>query len=539
MACYYNEIRSLYPQISKLRELSGSPCLSLGILHRGRITHTAHFGQVGIEKSLPPNDDTIFHVASLTKVIAAAAVAYLVDEGVLEWDLPVRHYLPEFKERQDDLGRECTLIDLLSNRSGIGMANALWGQKHGEFLLDKGKIVQTACHIEAVMPFRSSFVYSQWNYALVTAIIESVTNETFGTYVGKKFLVPLGMSRTTFMRPVGDKIATPHAIDNDMKPVRVRHLNMTDDTGFAGGYAARTTVKDLLILYQSLLLALAHESRYEGRPTNDTPFRNVKRIFSPCIGVGKATMEDVAYCLRFYRTPLPNSLSTSSVNSLLLGSHQMPRIGMNSTGLEVFHHAGNVPGYFSSAFLIPSTMTAVVVLTNALSFVDPTDLMGQLPISQILDEQQLPDLYKLCHLARSASMASYRALNLQLEQHKPGKPPDFPPDGYEGQYCNSAGTFIIEIAQSGQGLKMKMQGMPLTWYHLIPYNGNTFYWPANRNVEIEKSMWPIPSPSYHKIVFEGNKTHEIDRLKWKHDPNASPEVFRKRQITGKALVGKL
>ncbi|KAL8835073.1 MAG: hypothetical protein Q9176_007141 [Flavoplaca citrina] len=368
MASHDNKIRSLYPQISRLRELSGSPCLSLGILHRGSITHTTHFGQVDIDKLRPPDDNTIYHVASLTKVVAAAAVASLVDDGVLEWDLPVRHYLPEFEHRQDDLGREHTLIDLLSNRSGIAMANVLWGQKRGEFLLDKGKIVQTACHIEAVKPFRSSFVYSQWKYALVTAIIERVTNETFGTYVG--------MTRTTFMRPVGDNIATPHDIDDDMKPVRVRHLNMTDDTGFAGGHAARTTVKNLLILYQSLLFTLAHESRYEGRPTNDTPFRNVKPIFSPLIGVGKVTMDDVAHCLGLYRTRLPNSLSTSSVNSLLLGPNQMPRIGLNSTGLEIFHHAGNVPGYFSSAFLIPSTMTAVVILTNALSFVDPTDLVG-------------------------------------------------------------------------------------------------------------------------------------------------------------------
>lgn len=126
-----------------------------------------------------------------------------------------------------------------------------------------------------------------------------------------------------------------------------------------------------------------------------------------------------------------------------------------------------------------------MVLTNALSFVDPTDLVGQLLILQVLDEQPPPDLYKLCYLARSASMASYRALNLQLEKYKTGKLPDLPLDAYEGQYCNNAGIFNIEIAQSGQGLKMTMQNLLLTSFQLVPYNGNIFYWPANRNAEIE------------------------------------------------------
>ncbi|KAL8893689.1 MAG: hypothetical protein Q9192_005017 [Flavoplaca navasiana] len=541
MASLDDRIRSLFPEVSRLRDLSGSPCLSLGVLHEGQITHTAHFGQVDVNKPFPPDDDTIYHVASLTKVLTAAAVASLVDEGLLEWNLPIRHYLPELEQRQDDLGQKCTLIDLLSNRSGIAMANALWGQKHGEFLLSKSQIVQTACHIEAVKPFRSSFVYSQWNYALVTAIIEKVTNETFGTYIRRKIFVPLGMSRSTFMRPAGDNVATPYSIDDYINPVRVKHLNMTDHTGFAGGYAMRTTIKDLLVLYQALLHAHAHahELRQDVQSTDGSPFRDVKAIFSPYIGVGTAGIDSIAYCLGLYRTRLPNNLATSSVNNLLVGPRRMPRIGGNSIGLEVFHHTGNVPGYFASAFLIPSTMSAIVVLTNSLSFIDPTDLVGQLLVTQILSEQPPYDLLKLCDLAQSTSIAAYKALNLQLQKYKTEKPPDLPLIAYEGEYFNKASTFIITISQVEKGLRMTMQHKPLTSYHLIPYDGNTFYWPANRNAEIEQSMWPIPSAGYHKIVFGTNERHGIDRLTWKHDPLASPEVFGKRKGTSTLSLGKL
>lgn len=193
MAALADSIQSLHPVISKVLEASGSPGLSLGVLHHGKIIHTAHFGRRDLNKSLLPDDNTIYHVASLTKLIAAGAVSSLVNEGVLDWNLPVRHYLQDFAQREDELGQKCTLIDLLSNRSGIAMANALWGQKCGEFLLPKNEIVHTACHLEATKPFRSSFFYSQWNYALVSEIVERVTGQTFGTYVKDKILQPLSM----------------------------------------------------------------------------------------------------------------------------------------------------------------------------------------------------------------------------------------------------------------------------------------------------------------------------------------------------------
>lgn len=193
MAALADSIQSLHLVISKVLEASGSPGLSLGVLHHGKIIHTAHFGRRDLNKPHLPDDNTIYHVASLTKLIAAGAVSSLVNEGVLDWNLPVRHYLQDFAQREDELGQKCTLIDLLSNRSGIAMANALWGQKCGEFLLPKNEIVHTACHLEAAKPFRSSFFYSQWNYALVSEIVERVTGQTFGTYVKDKILQPLSM----------------------------------------------------------------------------------------------------------------------------------------------------------------------------------------------------------------------------------------------------------------------------------------------------------------------------------------------------------
>lgn len=534
MPALAERLQSLGPTILDILATSGSPGLSLGVLHHGNIIHTAHFGRKDAASADPPNDDTVYHVASLTKAITAGVVASLVDDGLLDWDLPVRHYLPEFGQRRDELGQQCTLKDLLSNRTGLAMANALWGQKCGEFLLPKSEIVHTICHLDAVKPFRNSFVYSQWNYALVTEIVERITGQKIGKYVHGKFLDPLNMHRTSFMCQQGENIARPYGIGDDGTPYSIAFTNLSDETGFAGANAARSSTKDLLFIYQSLLFAYKHQLESDSESTEGSPFKEVRTMLTPYVGVGSSTMEDVAYCFGLYRTCLPNNLSISSMNNLLLGPKHIPHIGSNSPGLEIYHHAGNVPGFMGSTFLIPSSESAVVVLTNSLPFMDPTDFVGQLIVSHLLGEQQPPgNLLELCHVGRSASLAAYEALSAQLEKDKTARPPRFPLTAYNGDYFNVAGNFTLSISTSVKGLLMTVQHMPLTKYELLPYDGDTFYWPPNRNAELKQCMWPIMSTGWHKIRFCTTDSLTVDQLIWRHDPFAKPEVFHRRTISGR------
>ena len=538
MASLVDKMQSLHPSISEILKISGSPGLSLGILHHGRIIHTAHFGRREINEPHSPNDHTVYHVASLTKLIAAGAIASLVNENILDWNKPVRHYLPQF-QREDELGQESTLIDLLSHRSGIAKADALWGQKCGEWLLPKTEIVHTACHLEAVKPFRRFFFYSQWNYALVTEIVERVTGQTFGSYVQKKILQPLKMHRTSFMHPQGDNIAYPYMIDDDKTPYRIEALNMTDETGFAGANAARSSINDLLSLYSSLLFANKHQSEHDTNSTEGSPFSHVRSILSPCIEVSGHQIDEIAYCLGLYRTRLPNNLGIASMNNLLLGPKRMLRIGTSSPGLEVYHHTGNVPGYFSSTFLIPSTESAVVVLTNSFPLIDPTDFVGQLLLSQLLGETLPPNLLELCKFGSGVTRNIYEALTKQLEMHKTAQPHQFRLASYEGEYFNAAGNFFLSIAQQGEGLLMTVQNLPLTKYQLVPYHGNTFYWPADRTAELKQGMWPITSTGWHKLIFGSTDSSTIDYLIWEHDPFGRAEVFSKRLNLSKPRMEKL
>ena len=106
------------PQISEPPQLQGFdafatdimaewkvPGLAIAVVQDGRIVYARGFGYRDLDKKLPVTPHTIFGIGSCSKAFTATAMGILVDEGKLEWDKPVREYLPSFK-LSDDVASE-------------------------------------------------------------------------------------------------------------------------------------------------------------------------------------------------------------------------------------------------------------------------------------------------------------------------------------------------------------------------------------------------------------------------------------------------
>lgn len=115
MAELIEQLKALELAFAELLTISCVPALFLGVLHHGEIIHTAHLGRRNHLHPTPPNNDTIYRVASLSKALTTSAVGLLVEEGTLDWDVSVREYLPAFARRTDKVGQKTTLRDLSSH----------------------------------------------------------------------------------------------------------------------------------------------------------------------------------------------------------------------------------------------------------------------------------------------------------------------------------------------------------------------------------------------------------------------------------------
>jgi CubicO group peptidase (beta-lactamase class C family) len=104
------------------------PGLALSVVKDGEVVLAKGYGVRRLGDPALVDGQTLFGIASNTKVFTAVALALLVEEGKIEWDAPVLRYLPWFQMWDPWVTRELTVRDLLAHRSGLGLGagDLLW-----------------------------------------------------------------------------------------------------------------------------------------------------------------------------------------------------------------------------------------------------------------------------------------------------------------------------------------------------------------------------------------------------------------------------
>ncbi len=524
-------LKNHFTQITDLLGAGGAPGLSLGVFHHGEIIYTQHFGRRDVDHPKQPDDDTIYFVASTFKVVTACVLARLVTDDLLGWDVPICEYLLTFSQRKDQVGLEVTVRDLIANCSGLPMAHFYWGQQNGEDLMPKEELERFACHITSVKPLRSQFIYSQWNFILIQILVETITAKSFGDFVREAIFEPLGLKTATFDDPVGTNRMKPHAVRDDGRACKIRLTTFSSATGLAAGTGAKSSIKDQLKLYINLLHAYNHQISENIDSTPGSPFTQLRTIFAPHIELPGTKIEQQAYCLGLYRTQLPGNLSYASTNASL-PRDRLPIFGQVETEKAlpteyIWHHSATTPGFTGAMFLVPETHSGVVVHTNATSRLDAADFIAQLLLSTLLDVTPAQDLTNLSRIAVQMQLGWFKKLSNLVESRKTSKPPTHPLQAYSGTYWNSTRDFKIVITAQSNVLRASIQGLPITHYNLQPCDGDTFYWPVNREFELVElgtlfQIWP----QYHFVRFATNERRVLD-LTWQHYRLMKPEIFEK------------
>jgi uncharacterized protein YbbC (DUF1343 family) len=160
--------------------------------NHGKVIYRQAFGLCALKPNkLPMTTDTIFDIASLTKVIATSiAVAQLVEMGKLDLEDPVAKYWPEFKAN----GKEgITVRDLLTHYSGLRPAL--------DFKPDWSGYDTALRMIEEEKPALSpgtSFIYSDINFIILGELVSRISGEPLDVYSTDHIFKPLGMNDTGF-----------------------------------------------------------------------------------------------------------------------------------------------------------------------------------------------------------------------------------------------------------------------------------------------------------------------------------------------------
>lgn len=172
-----------------------TPGYAVGVIRDGELIFAKGYGQANLDDGVAITPKTRFHLASLSKQFAGAAVALLIQDGKLSLEDPVARYIPEAAK----FGPDLKIKHLVYMTSGLRDYTTL-PRKGGQpwfsayyFTRDEAIAAGLAQPDLAFKP-GTQWAYSNLNYMLLTKVVEQVSGQSFADFAQARLFAPLGMT---------------------------------------------------------------------------------------------------------------------------------------------------------------------------------------------------------------------------------------------------------------------------------------------------------------------------------------------------------
>ena len=216
--------------------------------HQGKVVYRKAYGyRALVPDKEPMTVDTIFDIASLTKIVATTSgLMKLYDQGRIRIDDPVTKYLPSFQRGHSGI----TVRDLATHFSGLRPDLDLQPPWHG---YETG--IRKALIDKPANPPETKFVYSDINFILLGEIVHRLSGVPENEYVKRILFDPLGMKETGYLPSPSLKlrIAPTEELPNGLLRGVVDDPTARNMGGVAGDAGVFSTADDLGKFCQMIL----------------------------------------------------------------------------------------------------------------------------------------------------------------------------------------------------------------------------------------------------------------------------------------------
>ena len=215
------------------------PAASVAITQHGKLIAHKGLGRFTYEAKSPAvTSETIFDLASVSKVVATTSMAMILYErGLLDLEMPVAAILPEFAGN-DSRRNSITVHMLLAHSSGLPAYERLFlrAPTHDELL-------SAALSTPLVADPGSTAAYSDIGFIILGSALERIADEPLDRFCQREVFGPLGMSRTTFNPPEPWRAAiAPTADDHSFRHRLIQGEVQDENASVLGGVAGHAGV---------------------------------------------------------------------------------------------------------------------------------------------------------------------------------------------------------------------------------------------------------------------------------------------------------
>lgn len=400
------------------------PGLAIAIVKDGKVVAMKGYGERNITTHEKVDENTLFMIASNSKLFTGTSLAKLEFENKLSLNDKITKYFTDFQLYDKTTTELVTIKDMLSHHLGTKTFQGDFTFWDGN--LSRNQIIQRMRTLKPVAPFRQDFGYCNSCFLTAGEIIPRVTGKPWEVYVYDSLLIPIGMTNTHTLttgmsqRPNASKpYTTSFSATNSLQEIP---YDQVDNLGPAGSMVS--CVNDMS---KWLLLQL------------DSGHINGKRILPWSV---------------IRKTRDMNSIISSRKSSVYPSHYTGYGLGVFMTdynGKQVYWHTGGAFGFVTNTCFVPEENLGIVILTNN----DNQNFFEAL-------RYQLLDAYLgVAYVDRSKQLlsghnneatASAKQINAFNDRLK-GNTPSLPLTAYAGDYTNEV-YGSITLTNTGNDLKI-------------------------------------------------------------------------------------
>lgn len=325
-------IENLDKVLSEYMEKNIIPGLAVGVVYDNEVIYTKGFGVKNIETKEEVDENSLFHMASVSKTFVATGIMQLVEQGKINLDSYLIEYLPYF-ELKDDRYKKITIRQMLKHISGMGDVDDYeWDKpKYDEGALER--FVRGLSDDELLWEPGEKFSYSNDAFEVLGDVIAKVSGMTFEDYMKENILNVLGMKESNFLKPLVSKelLTTPHVLNLE----NGYGVKVSEVFPYNRAHGPSSTLCSNVVEMCQYAIANMNEGKFNGTKI----------------------LEPQSYS-ELWREQAVTGWSgyTSRIGlSWFLGEYK---------GAKVKSHSGCDTGFLSNLVLIPEIKAAVVIMTN-------------------------------------------------------------------------------------------------------------------------------------------------------------------------------
>lgn len=324
------------------------PGLAVAVVRNDSVIFAKGYGVRALGAPEPVTPHSLFAVGSTSKAFTVAVLQQLEQEGKLRLDDPATQYLPSLQLYDPYVTRELTVRDLVTHRSGLPTANAVWyGTPYS-----REEILRRLRYRKPSASFRSTWQYQNEMFLAAGLVIAAVDGRSWDDAVKARLFTPLGMRASgTSVRELATMpdVAQPH-LERDGTVRRIPYRNI-DNIAPAG--SINSSVHDMA---QWIRFQLA-KGKWDGRQLlNEAAFDDARRPYMA----------------------MPSSpFSELTAPGAQLVSYGMAWMLYGWNGRTIVEHSGGIDGMTAEVALVPEERLGLVILAN-LSTVAPQVLQSYL-----------------------------------------------------------------------------------------------------------------------------------------------------------------